>query len=75
MAYLTEAALTFKEDEDRLTLKARFIVRRLLNEAKEELRQLHAENQAKGLVQHMMASDKDVEALFLATTQKLLGKG
>lgn len=69
------AALTFMEDREQLTLLGRQILRRMMNEAVEELRSLHVANQNLGKVESLLTSRDDVEKLLFSTVQAQLGPG
>jgi hypothetical protein len=66
--YKDEAHLTFKEDSERLELLGRQILRRVMNEAKERLRQIHLENQRNGIVKSVLPEQTEVEHLLRDTT-------
>lgn len=75
MRQLTEAALLFKEDEERVSLQARQIMRRVLMKASEILQGMHEANAAEGRLVPLMAEQEAIEELFLAAAQKQLGRG
>jgi hypothetical protein len=73
--YKDHATLTFMDDRDQLTLLGRQVMRRVLNEAVEELVGMHNANLNAGKIESLLTTRADVEALLLRTTQKQLGSG
>ena len=73
--YKDNATLTYMEDRERLQLLGRQVMRRVMNEAVEELRSMHADNQAHGKIESLLTDQAAVEKLLLSTTQEVIGPG
>lgn len=73
--YKDRSTLVYMEDRERLQLLGRQIMRRVLNEAIEELRTRHIANQNAGRIESLLSDQAAVEALLLETAQAQLGPG
>lgn len=74
MRKLTDFDLALKEDDERLLLEGRQILRRVMNEARSELERLHLEAQKRGEIIRVTGSTEELEILVLAAAKKELKK-
>jgi hypothetical protein len=73
--YKDKATLTFVEDRERLLLLGRQVMRRVMNEAVEDLLGQHNANLNAGKIESLLTDQDAVEALLLRTAQRELGSG
>lgn len=72
MKQLTELELAHKEDDDRLVLEGRHILRRVMNIARYELEKLHKEAQAKGEIIRATGDPGALEKMLLSAAKREL---
>lgn len=72
MNHKDAATLAFMDDREQLMLLGRQVLRRVMNEAVDELRAIHNANVADGRITNMVAERTDIEDLFLAAVKEVI---
>lgn len=74
MRQLTDFDLALVEDDERLVLEGRQILRRVMNVARKELEDIHVEAQKKGEVVRVTVDAGAIQKLLLAAAKKELSQ-